>query len=102
MHRIGRTARGQATGQAITLFNAGPVEGVQDEKIHAGDLVRILKNANQPVPAELEKIAGTSGGNKATKKKAHPIYGNFFKDEAEMAKLEAKKVHKTFDDSDDE
>jgi len=102
VHRVGRTARGTKSGMAITLFNAGPADGVQDEKCHAGDLVRVLQQAKQPVPAELEKIAGTSQGNKATKKKAHPLYGNFFKDEAEMAKLEAKKVHKTFDDSDDE
>jgi ATP-dependent RNA helicase DBP3 len=102
VHRVGRTARGARSGMAITLFNAGPADGVQDEKCHAGDLVRVLRQAKQPVPAELDKIAGTSQGNKATKKKAHPLYGNFFKDEAEMAKLEAKKVHKTFDDSDDE
>lgn len=102
VHRVGRTARGTKSGMAITLFNAGPADGVQDEKCHAGDLVRVLRTAKQPVPAELDKIAGTSQGNKATKKKAHPLYGNFFKDEAEMAKLEAKKVHKTFDDSDDE
>merc|ERR1711998_577653 len=102
VHRVGRTARGTRSGMAITLFNAGPADGVQDEKCHAGDLVRVLRQAKQPVPAELDKIAGTSQGNKATKKKAHPLYGNFFKDEAEMAKLEAKKVHKTFDDSDDD
>lgn len=102
VHRVGRTARGTRTGLAITLFNAGPIEGVQDEKQHAGDLVRVLRQASQPVPSELDKIAGTSQGNKASKKKAHPLYGNFFKDEAEMAKLEAKKVHTTFADSDDE
>lgn len=102
VHRIGRTARGGKSGEAITLFNNGRIEGVQEEKQHAGDLVRVLREAGQHVPAELEKIASSSQGNKATKKKAHPVYGNFFKDEATMAKLEAKKVHKTFDDSDDE
>ena len=34
------------------------------------------------------------------KKKAHGMYGNFFKTEEQMAKLEAKKVKKTFSDSD--
>merc|ERR1712032_83139 len=102
VHRVGRTARGGKSGRAITLFNNGRIEGVQEEKQHAGDLVRVLREAGQPVPAELEKIAGTSQGNKATKKKAHALYGNHFKDEAEMAKLEAKKVHTTFADSDDE
>lgn len=102
VHRVGRTARGGKSGEAITLFNNGRMEGVQEEKQHAGDLVRVLREAGQPVPPALEKIADSSQGNKATKKKAHPIYGNFFKDEATMAKLEAKKVHKTFADSDDE
>ena len=54
---------------------------------HAGDLCKVLRDANQEVPKaspqltesgavlqlsrsqELESIAGTSGGNKATKKK---------------------------------
>jgi len=102
VHRIGRTARGDKSGSAITFFNGGPADGVQDEKSHAGDLVRVLQQTKQEVPADLAKLAGSSGGNKATKKKAHPIYGMFFKDEAEMAKLEAKKTHVTFDNSDDE
>lgn len=102
VHRIGRTARGGKSGKAITLFNGGPADGVQDEKTHAGDLVRVLQQTKQEVPVDLAKLAGTSSGNKATKKKAHPIYGMFFKDEAEMAKLEAKKTHVTFDNSDDE
>lgn len=81
----------------------GRAEGVQEEKQHAGDLVRVLREAGQAVPQELEKVAGSSQGNKATKKKAHPIYGNFFKDEDAMAKLEAKKTQVTFEnDSDDE
>merc|ERR1719359_1035853 len=103
VHRVGRTGRGGKSGEAITLFNAGRIEGVQDEKQHAGDLVRVIREAGQAVNPELEKIAGSSQGNKASKKKAHPIYGNHFKDEEEMAKLEAKKTHVTFDnDSDDE
>jgi len=102
VHRIGRTARAGKKGKAITLFNHGKIEGVQDEKQHAADLKRILEEANQPVPDMLTKISGSTAGNKATKKKAHPIYGNHFKDDAEMEKLEAKKVHKTFGDSDDE
>lgn len=102
VHRIGRTARGTNSGLAITLFNIGPADGVQDEKIHAGDLARVLRQTGQVVPGEVERLAGSTGGNKATKKKAHPLYGNFFKDEEEMAKLEAKKTHVTFDDSDGE
>jgi ATP-dependent RNA helicase DBP3 len=101
VHRIGRTGRAGKKGLAVCFF-CPESKGVQDEKSHAGDLVKILKNAGQAVPEDLEKIANTSGGNKATKKKAHPLFGNHFKSAEQMAALEAKKVHKTFDDSDDE
>merc|ERR1711988_1637773 len=47
VHRIGRTARGGKSGISITLFNGGPAEGVQDEKAHAGDLVRVLQQTKQ-------------------------------------------------------
>merc|ERR1719487_729102 len=53
VHRIGRTGRAGKKGLAITLFNAGPAEGVQDEKCHAADLARVLRGAKQQVPAEL-------------------------------------------------
>lgn len=101
VHRIGRTGRGGKNGLAICFF-CPDSKGVQDEKSHAGDLVKVLKDANQPVPPELEAVANTSGGNKATKKKAHPLFGNHFKSAEQMAALEAKKVHTTFADSDDE
>jgi len=100
VHRIGRTGRAGKKGHAICFFTPES-KGVQDEKTHAGDLVKILKDAGQKVPAELEKIAATSGGNKASKKKAHPLFGSHFKSEAQMAELEKKKTHTTFD-SDDE
>ncbi|KAM5353622.1 hypothetical protein ACJ41O_000272 [Fusarium nematophilum] len=67
VHRIGRTGRAGKTGQAITLFT------VQD-KAHSGSLVNILKGANQPVPEDLLKFGTT------VKKKAHDMYGAFFKD----------------------
>jgi len=101
VHRIGRTGRAGKKGLAICFFSPES-KGVQDEKSHAGDLVKILKDAGQEVPAELEKISATSGGNKATKKKAHPLFGAHFKSAEQMAALEAKKVHTTFADSDDE
>lgn len=94
VHRVGRTARGARTGKAVTFFSAA------EDKLHAFDLVRVLRDASQPVPAELSNLADNTFS--ATKKKAHPVYGNHFRSEQQMKQLEAKKVHVTFNDSDDE
>ncbi|KAF5004060.1 hypothetical protein FDECE_9435 [Fusarium decemcellulare] len=67
VHRIGRTGRAGKTGEAVTLFT------IQD-KAHSGSLVNILRGANQPVPEDLLKFGTT------VKKKAHDMYGAFFKD----------------------
>merc|ERR1719389_1290460 len=98
VHRIGRTGRAGKKGLAICFFSPDS-KGAQDEKAHAGDLAKVLRDAKQEVPAALEKIGETSGGNKATKKKAHPLFGSHFKSAEQMAALEAKKVHTTFADS---
>lgn len=97
VHRCGRTGRGGKTGEAITFFNEG---GDFKEKERCYDLIRVLKEAKQTIPPELESLNANTFT--ASKKKEHPIYGKFFKSEAEMAKLEEKKVHKTFSDSEEE
>lgn len=40
IHRIGRTGRAGRTGKSITFFT-------EDDKVHAGELMRVLKDANQ-------------------------------------------------------
>merc|ERR1712194_248413 len=51
VHRVGRTGRAGATGSSYTFFT-------QDKFKHARALVNVLQEANQPVPEELEKLAG--------------------------------------------
>ncbi len=55
MHRIGRTGRAGATGQAHTFFSE------QDGK-YAKELIKMLEGDGQKVPAELRNIARCSGG----------------------------------------
>merc|ERR1712186_115381 len=57
IHRVGRTGRAGATGSSYTFFT-------QDKFRHAKDLVAVLKEASQPVPQELEKLAENSGGGR--------------------------------------
>ncbi|KAI3402458.2 DBP3 [Candida oxycetoniae] len=77
VHRIGRTGRAGKTGIAHTFFT-------EDEKHLSGALCNILRGANQPVPEALLKFGGH------TKKKAHSVYGAFYKD-VDMSKT-AKKI----------
>ncbi|XP_013614031.1 PREDICTED: DEAD-box ATP-dependent RNA helicase 14-like [Brassica oleracea var. oleracea] len=55
VHRIGRTGRAGATGQAFTFF------GDQDSK-HASDLIKILEGADQKVPPQIREMAARCGG----------------------------------------
>lgn len=79
VHRIGRTARGGRTGRSTTFFT-------DEDKAHAGELIRILKDSNMPVPEDLTKFPTT------IKKKEHSVYGSHFK---ELVPGKAKKI--TFD-----
>ncbi|KAH9808184.1 P-loop containing nucleoside triphosphate hydrolase protein [Melampsora americana] len=51
IHRIGRTGRAGRTGKSITFFT-------DEDKVHAGELMRVLKDANQIVPEDLKKFGG--------------------------------------------
>lgn len=55
VHRIGRTGRAGATGEAYTFLSD------QDAK-YASDLVKVLEGANQRVPQELREMASRGGG----------------------------------------
>merc|ERR1711972_795312 len=57
VHRVGRTGRAGATGSSYTFFTT-------DKAKHANDLISGLREANQPVPEELEKLAGGGGGRR--------------------------------------
>ncbi|EEB08909.1 ATP-dependent RNA helicase Dbp3 [Schizosaccharomyces japonicus yFS275] len=49
IHRIGRTGRANTKGTSITLFTP-------QDKGHAGELINVLRQANQTVPDELLKF----------------------------------------------
>ncbi|XP_010478619.1 PREDICTED: DEAD-box ATP-dependent RNA helicase 5 [Camelina sativa] len=86
VHRIGRTGRAGKKGVAHTFFT-------QLNKGLAGELVNVLREAGQVVPADLLKF-GTH-----VKKKESKLYGAHFREIAADAP-KAKKI--TFDNSDDE
>merc|ERR1712098_291357 len=64
VHRIGRTGRAGRTGTAHTFFQ-------QCDKLRAGELVKVLKEANQDVPAAMNDF------DLNIKKKEHKSYGAF-------------------------
>ncbi|XP_010499748.1 PREDICTED: DEAD-box ATP-dependent RNA helicase 5 [Camelina sativa] len=86
VHRIGRTGRAGKKGVAHTFFT-------HLNKGLAGELVNVLREAGQVVPADLLKF-GTH-----VKKKESKLYGAHFREIAADAP-KAKKI--TFDNSDDE
>merc|ERR1711874_57742 len=64
VHRIGRTGRAGKNGTAHTFFQ-------QCDKLRAGELVKVLKDANQEVPAAMNDF------DLNIKKKGHKLYGAF-------------------------
>ncbi|XP_011270510.1 hypothetical protein CAOG_08856 [Capsaspora owczarzaki ATCC 30864] len=57
VHRIGRTARAQATGTSYTLFT-------RDDAGRARDLVNVLREAEQEIPPALQALTGRGGDSR--------------------------------------
>lgn len=57
VHRIGRTARGEADGKAFTFFTA-------DDSKRASQLIGVMRRADQVVPDDLLKFDRSGGGNR--------------------------------------
>jgi len=83
VHRIGRTGRAGRTGTAHTFFQLG-------DKLRAGELVKVLKDANQEVPAAMNDF------DLNIKKKEHKLYGAFGPKDYGQPMKKAVKI--TFDD----
>lgn len=60
IHRIGRTARSQKTGTAYTFFTPNNMK-------QAGDLISVLREANQAINPKLIQMAEDRGGNLAAR-----------------------------------
>ncbi|KAH8929102.1 DEAD-domain-containing protein [Atractiella rhizophila] len=76
IHRIGRCGRAGRKGKSVTFFTS-------EDSSHAGELIRVIKDAGQEPPEDLFQWGTT------IKKKVHSSYGNHFRDDV---KGTAKKI----------
>jgi len=83
VHRIGRTGRAGREGTSHTFFQPS-------DKLRAGELVRVLKEAGQEVPQEMNQF------DLNVKKKEHKLYGAFGPKDYGQPMKKATKI--TFDD----
>merc|ERR1711962_1801368 len=83
VHRIGRTGRAGRQGTAHTFFQ-------QCDKLRAGELVNVLREAGQTVPEEMMQF------DLSVKRKAHKLYGDFGPKDYGLPMKQATKI--VFDD----
>lgn len=67
VHRVGRTGRAGAVGRALTVFCE------EEDKQHAQDLWRILKESDQKVSKEFEEVARRAPPPRRMQKKQDPF-----------------------------
>ncbi|CAG8466487.1 78_t:CDS:2 [Acaulospora colombiana] len=67
IHRIGRTGRAGNKGVSHTFFTS-------HDRVHSGELINVLRQADQNVPESLLKFGG------GVKKKEHKAYGAFYRE----------------------
>jgi len=89
VHRIGRTGRAGEVGTAYTFFTP-------DDKVHARELVQIMKESNQTVDEKMLAICEKAPGIKPKKTAMQQLYGDFASSDPTL--LNKKPTRIVFDD----